>query len=724
MARRYERNTIYQPAGVDNTQAEGAASLRDTLLGFSRQASGIAQDRSASRGRAQGIADGSTGNVPKKRSNFTASGRAYNDAAGAAYVARQQVDIEDTYAALEQELPDNSAEFEARSEGFRKGLINAQTDPELRLRLDVLTQARAGEGLRRVRGAQLSKQRDQQRADILAGLDSMVQAAARKVPQDTPAAIEAQNVLQEQIGSTLKTAQDSGLFTASQIRELRSNYAETAQKGIVSGQVANYTSQIIAKYETDILAGDAALRQVQKLDLDDATKVAIQSKVRERLGLLQGERGRQYVLERAALNQDIATNAPSPSAERDAFNLYRRGAITDEQYNTTVGQIERARIEQAKGQADLAIGTRAYQNSTPLDPADTKLRGMMDKVFKNAVAGVERGSAEYQNLAIDIAQRTNIVPSDSISWARTIIAAGDPEKSAAAANFLYRLEQGNPAAYRFVEDPKLKAYVGQVNDAINAGTPSELAVQVAFTNTFELTDVQQKAYADRYSQQFKGSRLPRSQYNSQALKSFLDSDDSYDRSWFRSAPDAPIGLQAEFNSGVEKYYAYTGGDIEQARKLAWRDVRGKWGYSTINGSPELLAYAPERMFPQIDPEKIKADFKATVESVGLDPSKARIMQGPETAATGGYTWLIGIVDEYGAIDTAPGPNNLPIPYDLPGNQFELIFEAEALKKGQIFKERQYSLKQREYNDRFREQALAGDENAALQLLPEPAPGIK
>lgn len=722
MARRYERNTIYQPAGVDNTQAEGAASLRDTLLGFSRQASGIAQDRSASRGRAQGIADGSTGNVPKKRSNFTASGRAYNDAAGAAYVARQQVDIEDTYAALEQELPDNSAEFEARSEGFRKGLINAQTDPELRLRLDVLTQARAGEGLRRVRGAQLSKQRDQQRADILAGLDSMVQAAARKVPQDTPAAIEAQNVLQEQIGSTLKTAQDSGLFTASQIRELRSNYAETAQKGIVSGQVANYTSQIIAKYETDILAGDAALRQVQKLDLDDATKVAIQSKVRERLNLLQSERGRQYVLERAELNQDIAGNTPSPTAERDAFNLYRRGALSDEQYNSTVGQIERARIEQAKGEADLTIGLQAYQNSTPLDPSSGDAKRAMNQVFKQGVAGVERGSAEYQNLAIEMARRTNVAPTDALSWARAIISSGDPQKAVEAAQFLGRLERTNPAAYRYIEEPKLKAYAGQLNAAIEAGTPADVAATLAYKNTYELTDAQQKAYDLRYAETLKGPQKAAAA-NFENLQSRLNSDDRYDQAFFAGAPDAPIGMQAEFNAGVQRYYPYTGGDVEQARELAWRDVKSKWAYSTVNGSPQLLPYAPEVMFPQIPVEVIQKDLKEAGSKIGLGVDNPLLVPSSETAETGGRVWNIGRIDEFGSLDIELDSNNKPFRYELPtGARLNDLLGAE--KKKLTDEAREYSKRMKLQNDMLREQAAAGDQDAArlLEFLPQPAPG--
>lgn len=739
MASRYQRGTFYQPAGTNPVPAQGATGLKNALLNFGNKLGDVGLQRSAARGRAQGIEDGSTGNVPKKRSGFTASGAAYNDAATASYVAKQQLDIEDTYTALEEQLPDNPAEFEARSEGYRKGLINAQTDPELRLKLDVLTQARSSEGAKRVRGAAVSKMRDQQRTDIVTGLKSLVEAAARKVPQNTPEAAQAQEILQSQIGELLSAGQNSGLFTAAQVLELRSRYTEAAQKGIQSSQVQDLTSKIVAKYETDILAGDGALAQLDKLQIDEETKVAVQKQVRERIGLLQSQRGRQYVLERAALNQDIASGTPSATAESDAFGLYRKGAITDEQYNSTVGQIERARVEQAKEQTDLTIGVEAFKNSTPLDPADAKTRTMMDKVFRQGVAGVERGSAEYQNTAIEIASRTNIAPTDAIAWARTIIATGDFKKSAAAANFLYRLDQSNPAAYKYVEDPKLKAYVGQVNEAINAGTPPELAVELAYKNTYQLTEAEEKAYRQRYSATLNGPQKAAAA-NKDALAGFLNDEGesgffkatgTFDKSFFGGAPKAPVGLQAEFNSGIERYYAYTGGDIQQARKLAFRDVKQKWGYSTVNGSPELLPYAPEVMFPQLPVEIIRSDLQQSLSTLSVPEEiakTARLVPSTETAGTGGLVWNIGFIDEYGSEDVIRDDSNRARRYQLPTDRARLQDAQQDLQKKSVEQARETGRRARAYNDTIRTEsqnfdALRGGD-PSLYLLNEPAAGLQ
>jgi hypothetical protein len=722
MATRYERSVQYQPTGADFSRAQSAGQLASVLSSFS-QAAG--QRYTQARAAAGAQAGAQTTGTPTLKSGFTAFGRAYNDAANAAYMARTQIDIEDQYARFELEAATDPVAYEAKSDGYRKGLLNAQKDPAMRTQIDILTQSRAVEGRRRVVVQAQTVERDTQRTDILDGLDSMVQAAARKVPMEGPLADEAMVVLQENINASLQAGQQSGLFTAAQVRQLRAQYAETAQKGFQSGQVSNVSSAIMGQYEADILAGDRALSKIDKLALDDETKIGVQTEVRKRLNLMQEQRKRQYIEHTGALHQDIADGDPSPAAEGTAFALYRKGAMTEDNYTSLVSQIERARVEKAKKEVDLALGFAALRDGTALDPKDADIRKTMDKVFAQVVTGVERGSAQWQNTAIDMAQRTNIVPTDSISWARTIITAGDIEQSPVVADFLHRLEQANPSAFRYVEDDKLKSYASQVSDAIGSGTPPEHAVTVAFNNTYGLKDSTREALKDQYSTLLKGPKKAAAA-NSDDLQSRLDSDESYDRSILSGAPSAPIGLRGEFNDAVERYYQYTNGNIEQARDLAWRDVKRKWGYSSVNGKPELMPYAPETMFPQLSPDMVRDDVAASVKPLGLDPAKVKLVPSPETAGTGGLIWNVGVLNEYGATDVVLDKNNRPLRYELPVTREAFDAAAAKLKKEATDKARAFSKQQRAMNEHLKMLAEQGDEEAMMLLdfMPKPAEGFQ
>jgi hypothetical protein len=316
-------------------------------------------------------------------------------------------------------------------------------------------------------------------------------------------------------------------------------------------------------------------------------------------------------------------------------------------------------------------------------------------------------------------QRTNVFPTDAMSWARTVIATGDIDGSVMAANFLARAEKINATGITYADDDQLKAYVGQVNAGISAGAPADAAVQDAFRNTYQTTDAERKAYTAMYSDKLKGPQKAFSA-NSGDLQNRLDSDDRYDQSIFGGAPTPSAGLQADFNSGVERYFPLSGGNLEAARNLAWRDVQRKWGYSTINGKPELLPYAPEVMYPQIPAALIQEDKAAVATGLGIDPANMRIIMSPDTAATGGLEWNIGKVNEFGTVDVVLGPDKRPYRYAIPTDTKKITEARDAQAKAKIDEAREYSRKSREMNERIRkEYATTGDTDLDAWLIAHP-----
>ncbi len=721
MARRYRDMRVdpqaRQSADLLGQQVENQQTLTQVLRDFTNNSTAILGRVGVEQAQTKGTQAGLTGQPQLKGgiNKFTKFGRAYNDAARQAYVAKTNVDVEDTYSRIENESPTNVTEYEAKSEGYRKGLLSSIEDPQLKAEMDFISMSRAAEGRRRIADAQLSVERDQQRTDILDGLDVMVQSAARKVSQDGQLPEVAFATLEQQINETFEAAK--AVFTPAQIRELKGNYLATAQKGMQSQQVSNLASKIMGKFEADMLAGTAAMKALDNSGLDDETRIAVQSEVRKRLGLMSEQRKRQHLGGIAALNKDIADGEPEENAEQEAFGLWRKGAISEEAYSGYVSQIERARVENAKETADLEVGLDAWKRGVPLDPKDAKVKTMMDKVFKQAVAGVPRGTPEWQNAAIDMMTRTNVLPTDAMSWSRTIIASGDMEQSAPAAAFLARAERANPTGFLYVDDDQLKAYVGQVNSAIDAGTPSDVAIQLAHKNTYGMKDSERQAFKAMYSKRLKG---PQKAFfsNSGDLQSRLDSDDRYDRAWFSGAPEAPAGLKADYDSGVERYFPLTGGDLDQARELAWRDVQRKWGYSTVNGEPQLMPYAPESMYPQIPMEVIKNDLSEVGKSLGIE--SPRLVPSPDTASTAGLEWNIGKVNEFGTTDILLGPDKRPYRYALPTDTGKVTALRDQRANEEIAKARQFSADQRAMNERIaRDYTTTGDPDLDAWLIANP-----
>ncbi len=692
MARRYERETQYQATGADFSRANTAGQLATALQDFSNKAATRYTQARATQGANAGLQ--STG-VPEPKNDATAYNRAFNASATAAYKARTQIDIEDTYDRFERETPNDPLAYEAKSEGYRKGLLKQQRDPSLRTEIDILSASRASEGRSRVAGQALAVERDSQRTDILSGLDSMVQAAARKVPMEGPLADEAMSVLQKNINESLEAGQASGLFSASQVRELRDQYANAAQRGFQAGQVNNIASGIMGQYESDVRAGDRALAAVDKLELDDATKIDVQEEVKKRFNLMQDERKRTYVDATSALHRDIEDGDPSPNAEQAAGNLYRKGAYTPAEYTSILGRIDNARMKHAEDTATITSIEQAVLSSANLDPKNEKVVKAVDAWFTKSAElnHLSPGDEEWVSSAAQVASRTNILPPQAMSWARASLLSGEPELASKAANAMTRWSDASPYAYTYFDDPNIKAYADQVSAMVQAGATPENAVEVARANTFDIPEARKKILqADYTKQKYVESNVSN-------LQSHMNSDDAFDRALLSGAPGASLAMQDEYQASVRTYFDKTNGDIKRARELAWKDIRGVYGYSEVNGKPEILKYAPELVFPGIDVKVIQSDVADVSKQLGVT-TPVRLTPSRSTGDTNGVEWNLTTTDEDGHDEVLLDANNRPFVYAIPTQTEDYVRAQEEAKTKAVEDARASAAKRREIAERM------------------------
>jgi hypothetical protein len=112
--------------------------------------------------------------------------------------------------------------------------------------------------------------------------------------------------------------------------------------------------------------------------------------------------------------------------------------------------------------------------------------------------------------------------------------------------------------------------------------------------------------------------------------------------------------------------------LAAARKMAGDSVRAMYGRSTVNGTAEVLKYAPEKMFG-LPPEVVRESLRNDLAGVGYtgNPDEVRLTMSPATERSKGVWWHLTAPDEYGVPDVILGKDNRPVEYALPiGQAFE------------------------------------------------------
>lgn len=462
-------------------------------------------------------------------------------------------------------------------------------------------------------------------------------------------------------------------------------------QGVMQDAAGQATADtILASYAQNTFRGDKALQAlVADTSLSTEEKNDIRRRVASGLELHRSEVRRQLVSQIAGLEQDLASGSTAPNLERRALSLYEKGALTPDGYAAYLSAAANNRERMAKANADILLAQQAYANSTPLYPKDEHAKKGMDALFQAATAGQQPGTNGYVATAIEMARRTNIVPQSFVDWAGALVTQAPTEGGVSAeqvsnaVSALGAMRDSAPQATRYIEDAKLWSFVDQVDSAVRAGAPQQAAIEAARKLTFDMTDQQIKTLEEAYRRQDYADN------NASELESLLDSDDRYDRSiGFGGAPSAPFGMQADFEEATSRYFRFTGGNIDRARELAYRDIGRKWGYSRVNGNAELMPWAPEALYPQLKVEDIRKDLEESYATVAsqvraLDPNTGEVkpasvkpadlvlIPGQVTARTDGIMWDVGFVNEYGDLDVLRDENNQPVRYQLRASPEEL-----------------------------------------------------
>lgn len=487
--------------------------------------------------------------------------------------------------------------------------------------------------------------------------------------------------LMRQVHEQLSTAAANGLARQDPAGVLKGlddpTNAPAALRGLTDQQReivrAHASSQFVDQHVQTIQsvyqgAGTTAGEKVLALIDKDSTIPAelrdpIRDKLYQQLNVWRDEQREHLAPQIGQLETNIAADNAGAADKSSAWALYEKGAFNTTQLASALGGIERSERENAKKGLSLEAARQAYEAGTPLDPQAREVRKGVGELFSAITTNVQPGTPEYTNRAVDVAGKVGVAPDPAISWARTSLVGGDPKSAASAADLISRLDIANPRAVPYALDEKTKAIANTINEAVRSGTDATTAVTIARQNAaMDPADI--KTLNDRW----KAAKSDSTQPN--ALQARLNDDTRFKPGMLTSVPAVPLPMQGEFDALTKDYYRYTGGDVKQARDLAARDLAHTWGVSEVNGKREIMAYAPEAMFPGLTPAAIRDDIANTVKGeqslAGIDPKTVQLTLDPQrTARTQGSQWNLVAPDAHGINDILRDPKGNPLVYRLP-----------------------------------------------------------
>lgn len=457
------------------------------------------------------------------------------------------------------------------------------------------------------------------------------------------------------------------------------------------------------------IAGSVMYAKVDKLDVPDEIKDQIRKGIQQDRMALQAERQQQYGQELLQVHEAISSGEP-PAGTRDRiYHLWRVDALPGTLAGSMLGELDRAERRNAEDAASFASIDQSFKNpgKFPLHPWDKDEMETLGDWFdaQTKHAGAAPGSQPWINFGLQVEANTGAVPKTMRDWiGSTIIGSKDAKAVVAAADAIDRIKQTNAAAAQyFADDKRLSSFADQVMNLKRAGNMSdEDVVAIAREREARLPDEQKKRDEEwRYAQPAGSHDL----WLQNVITEQLKDDPNYTTGhWYGHTIDfrPPAGMVADYEAGLRSYWERNGHDMKGAQESEGRDIKLSWGLSMMNGRPEMLRTPPERMFPGLTTDVIRAHVAQEVkenpewfrhwnpasgklEQFEADPSKVILAPSPtgSTRLTNGLTWALTYERSPGVFEPIFGKNGGALEMDLPVRPADYKDTVEKERRRQI-----------------------------------------
>ncbi|CAI2036883.1 Uncharacterised protein [Serratia liquefaciens] len=235
--------------------------------------------------------------------------------------------------------------------------------------------------------------------------------------------------------------------------------------------------------------------------------------------------------------------------------------------------------------------TNALNNGVALDPSNKSNKDAADSYFDSNLSNFNINNNDDVNAVSSFVAKTGIIPTKLASQLNAASAAKDPNVAIPAAELVSRIYDTNPAAVSYMPKEKQSFYLN-AKRLKDAGVNPEAAVEQAYNLAYNQTDALKAQLAsEQGTSSYKKDRLS-------AASDFVS-----DRSQFlRIDPSAKdtntdaASFRQDYESLYDLNYRVSGGDANIAKKLTSQQIARAWSISEVNGSAQLMKYAPEALY--------------------------------------------------------------------------------------------------------------------------------
>lgn len=315
-------------------------------------------------------------------------------------------------------------------------------------------------------------------------------------------------------------------------------------------------------------------------------------------GPAKGLRQWQDLQEQKAYGGVIAASkGMSPAAREDLLERLRPNdpnaenfAANQQRWSKMKAKFSELDKEWERNQGRTMV-TNALNNGVALDPSNKSNKDAADSYFDSNLSNFNINNNDDVNAVTSFVAKTGIIPSRLSSQLNAASAVKDPNVAIPAAELVSRIYDTNPAAVSNMPKEKQSFYLN-AKRLKDAGVDPEAAVEQAYNLAYNQTDALKAQLAsEQGSSSYKKDRL-------KAASDFVS-----DRSqFFRIDPSAKdtntdaARFRQDYESLYDLNYRVSGGDADIAKKLTSQQIARAWSISEVNGSAQLMKYAPEALY--------------------------------------------------------------------------------------------------------------------------------
>ena len=555
-----------QPQTISTGSARQLLDLAGKLDQFSNQAAEFSAKKQVAQATIEGAQAGieqqqAGGPLELKKSLFGGVGvTAFNEAARNGYLKSLDNDNIETITNIAGENETDLAGFNDAVESYSKGVMRG-VDPA-------------------------------SKAQVALSLDSMISRHRPKIQN-----AQAELVVKNANAASAVNATERGILA-----EKSAFDGDVEQAGLNLAAAINSINE-----RTDIGPEKKALltREVQK---------------EEREASFSGELSREFDDEGPQAAYDsLDKMAGSPPK---GFTLDEWDAFVKKEQTKINRKVQRQNIDAKKvskeleRQQGIARGMTFLDPSIPADPAKSgdDLKDV-NLAYNELSLGWASLSPEMQmQNNIDFVNNTGIVPDAMVANTNAAMRSGTSDQVSQMADYVSRIQETSPQSLKGMPDES-RAMALQIVDAQRAGMDVEIAMAFARKNTYGLTDTEKdviRVKTQEVSRDLDG-----------ALQTRVNSDTDeggFDTGLFSNVPDVPPSMLGDYRNSFGRFMAMTGGDEDQAQKLAYASLKNVWAVTETGGPKRFMKYAPESIYniQGIGTDWIEEQFNEEMEIAGAD----------------------------------------------------------------------------------------------------------